>query len=39
VSLDVIAYTGLRRGDAVRLGRQHVRNGIAKLKTEKTALK
>ena len=36
--LDVLAYTGLRRGDAVRLGRQHIRNGIAKLKTEKTGL-
>jgi len=33
--LDVIAYTGLRRGDAVRIGRQHVRNGVATLKTEK----
>ena len=28
VWLDLIAYTGLRRGDAVRLGRQHVRNGV-----------
>ena len=36
VWIDVIAYTGLRRGDAVRLGRQHIRNGIATLKTEKT---
>ncbi len=36
VWFDVLAYTGLRRGDAVRLGRQHVRNGIATLKTEKT---
>ena len=35
VWLDVIAYTGLRRGDAVRLGRQHVRNGVATLQTEK----
>jgi integrase len=26
----------LRRGDAVRLGRQHVRDGIAQLATEKT---
>jgi integrase len=34
--LDVLLYTGLRRGDAVRLGRQHVRDGIATLKTEKT---
>jgi integrase len=32
---DVIAYTGLRRGDVVRIGRQHVRNGVATLKTEK----
>jgi integrase len=29
-------YTGLRRGDAVRLGRQHVKDGIAPLKTEKS---
>ena len=29
-------YTGLRRGDAVRLGRQHVRDGIASIKTEKS---
>jgi integrase len=33
---DVLFYTGLRRGDAVRLGRQHVRNGIATLRTEKS---
>jgi integrase len=38
VWLDVIAYTGLRRGDAVRLGRQHVRNGVASIKTEKSGL-
>jgi integrase len=36
VWLDLLLYTGLRRGDAVRLGRQHVRNGVASLKTEKT---
>jgi integrase len=36
VWLAVLLYTGLRRGDAVRLGRQHVRNGIAKIKTEKS---
>jgi integrase len=29
--LDVLLYTGLRRGD----GRQHVRNGVATIKTEK----
>ena len=32
---DVLLYTGLSRGDAVRLGRQHVRNGVATLKMEK----
>ncbi len=36
VWLDVLAFTGLRRGDAVRFGRQHVRNGIGTIKTEKT---
>ena len=36
VSLDVILYTGLRRGDSVRFGRQHVRDGIGRIKTEKT---
>jgi integrase len=36
VWLDVLLYTGLRRGDAVRVGRQHVRDGIATLKTEKS---
>ena len=36
VWLDVLAYTGLRRGDAVRLGRQHVRDGVATIKTEKS---
>ena len=36
VWLDVLLYTGLRRGDAVRLGRQHIRKGVATLKTEKT---
>jgi integrase len=36
VWFDVLVYTGLRRGDAVKLGKQHVRGGIAVLKTEKT---
>jgi integrase len=36
VWLGVLMYTGLRRGDAVRFGRQHVRNGIGTIKTEKT---
>lgn len=36
VWLDVLLYTGLRRGDAVLLGRQHVRDGVASLQTEKS---
>jgi integrase len=36
VWLDVLLYTGLRRGDAVVFGRQHVRNGVATLRTEKS---
>jgi integrase len=36
VWLAVLLYTGLRRGDAVKIGRQHVRNGVATIKTEKT---
>jgi integrase len=36
VWLDVLLYTGLRRGDAALVGRQHVRNGKIYLKTQKT---
>jgi site-specific recombinase XerD len=36
VMLDVYAYTGLRRGDAACVGKQHVRNGIISIQTEKT---
>jgi len=36
VAFDVLLYTGLRRGDAVRLGRPHVKNGVATIRTEKT---
>jgi integrase len=36
VWLDVLLYTGLRRGDAVQLGRQHVRDGLATIRTEKS---
>lgn len=38
VWLDVLLYTGTRRGDAVRLGRQHIRAGVATLRTEKTGI-
>jgi integrase len=36
VWLHVLLYTGLRRGDAVCLGRWQVRNGVATITTEKT---
>jgi len=36
VWFDVLLYTGLRRGDAVRLGPQHVSNDEATIKTEKS---
>ncbi len=39
VWLDVLLYSGLRRGDAVRYGRQHVRNGVGCIKTEKSQYK
>ncbi len=32
----IFLFTGLRRGDAAILGRQHITNGVISLKTEKT---
>ncbi|WP_367399424.1 MULTISPECIES: tyrosine-type recombinase/integrase [Methylorubrum] len=37
LALDILLYTGLRRGDAARLGRPHVRNGVVRILTEKTS--
>lgn len=36
VWIALLLYTGLRRGDAVRLGRQHMRDGVASIKTQKS---
>lgn len=36
LAYDVLLYTGLRRGDAARVGRQHVRDGVIEIKAEKT---
>ena len=36
LALTILLYTGLRRGDAARLGRQHVRDGVITFRTEKT---
>jgi integrase len=38
LALDLLLYTGLRRGDVVRLGRPHVRNGEFSIRTEKTGI-
>jgi integrase len=32
----IALYSGLRRGDSARLGRQHVRDGVIEITTEKT---
>lgn len=35
LAMDLLLYTGLARGDAVRLGRQHVSNGVITFRMEK----
>jgi len=35
LACDLLLYTGLRRGDAVRVGRQHERDGVITIRTEK----
>ena len=36
LALALLLYTGQRRGDVVRLGRQHVRNGVIAVRQQKT---
>ncbi len=36
VAFEVLRQTGLRRGDAVRVGRPHLRDGVLRIKTAKT---
>lgn len=38
LALAILIYTGLRRGDAARLGRQHVKDGIIRIRTEKNGM-
>lgn len=38
VLFDIYLYTGLRRGDAALLGKQHVKNGVITIVTEKTGM-
>ena len=39
VMFDILAYTGLRIGDAAVLGRQHLRNGVIRIDSEKTGMR
>lgn len=36
LAMEIMLNTGLRRSDAARLGRQHIRNGVIEIKTDKT---
>ncbi|MET3925648.1 integrase [Devosia sp. 2618] len=36
--MDLLLYTGLRRGDLVQLGRQHVRNGVIRYRATKNGV-
>ena len=36
LAFDLLLYTGLRRGDVSQLGRQHVKDGIITVRTQKT---
>jgi integrase len=36
IAVEVLATTGLRRGDAARLGPQHLKDGVFAIRTEKT---
>jgi integrase len=35
LALEILLWTGIRRGDLARLGRQHIRDGVISMKTEK----
>lgn len=39
VMFDLFLYTGLRRGDAARVGKQHIKNGAISIDTEKTGMR
>jgi integrase len=36
LAIDILLFLGLRRGDAVVVGRQHVKDGVISLRTQKT---
>ncbi|WP_245269584.1 tyrosine-type recombinase/integrase [Allorhizobium undicola] len=36
LAIDIMLFLGLRRSDAVRVGRQHMKDGVISIKTQKT---
>jgi integrase len=38
LALALLLYTGQRRGDVVRMGRQHIRDGVLSLRQQKTGM-
>src|ERR1035441_162308 len=38
LALSMLLYTGQRRGDVVRLGRQHIRDGVVHVRQQKTGI-
>src|ERR1035437_8055446 len=39
LALILLLYTGQRRGDVIRLGRQHIRDGVVHVRQQKTGIK
>jgi integrase len=38
LALALLLYTGQRRGDAIRIGRQHIRDGVVHIRQQKTGI-
>ncbi len=38
LAFDILLHTGLRRGDACKVGKQHVKDGVISIQTEKTGM-
>lgn len=38
LAMDLLLYTGLRRADAVKLGRQHIKGGVIRYRTSKNGV-
>lgn len=38
LAMDILLYTGLRRADAVRLGRQHIKDGVIRYRATKNGV-